>query len=190
MPTPANFELPVINPKPRKPGTFGRGNPPPSNGRRPGQVNKITADLKQGILRGAANCGYDGAGLGGVDGFLLMCAQRHPKHYLALLGKMLPLNLNANVASASINEVRIISVPTDCYLSRADIEKLQSQPELLERTAPPGSVTPPPEPAPFEEPARFEEPIAQEIEMQPPEDDYDNMPIEELMRRAGATRVG
>ena len=57
MPTPANFELPVINPKPRKPGTFGRGNPPPSNGRRPGQVNKITADLKQGILRGAANCG-------------------------------------------------------------------------------------------------------------------------------------
>ena len=88
---------------------------------------KRTADLKQGILRGAANCGYDGAGLGGVDGFLLMCAQRHPKHYLALLGKMLPpLNLNANVASASINEVRIISVPTDHFLSRADIERLQS----------------------------------------------------------------
>jgi hypothetical protein len=122
------------------------------------------------MLRGAANCGYDGAGLGGVDGFLLMCAQRHPKHYLALLGKMLPLNLNANVASASINEVRIISVPTDHLLSRADIERLQSGEALpIEQFKPIA-------------PARFEEPAASA-------DDLNSMPIEELMRRAGVTNV-
>jgi hypothetical protein len=83
---------------------------------------------------------------------------------------MLPLNLNANVASASINEVRIISVPTDHLLSRADIERLQSGEALpIEQFKPIA-------------PARFEEPAASA-------DDLNSMPIEELMRRAGVTNV-
>ena len=83
--------------------------------------------MKAGILGGAASCGYDGEGLNGVDGFLLMCAQRYPKHYLAPLGKMLPLNLSANVNSAAIREVRVISVPVERYLSSADIAKINSR---------------------------------------------------------------
>ncbi len=175
---PAGFELPVINHKPRKPGTYGRGNPPPSKGRRPGQINKITADLKQGILRGAANCGYDGAGQGGVDGFLLYCAQRHPKAYLALLGKMLPLNLTASVDSSRINEVRIVSVPANHYLSSVDIEKLQS-PMTVE--AQPIEHTPQPE--------QHDEPAAIVQAIEPPGEarliaELSNLSVGELMRRA------
>jgi hypothetical protein len=40
MPTPDTLDLPVINPnpKPKKPGTFGRGNPPPGKGRMRGST--------------------------------------------------------------------------------------------------------------------------------------------------------
>jgi hypothetical protein len=169
MTLPAGLELPVLQPR-RKPHRYGPDNPPPGKGRRKGAINKITADLKQGILRGAANCGYDGAGLGGVDGFLLMCAQRHPKHYLALLGKMLPLNLSADVSTTAVNEVRIISVPADHFLSQADMERLQSH---LPLTVEGQSLEyPPPEPIEQpDEPACFEEPAAAESALPEPEHD-------------------
>jgi hypothetical protein len=50
---------------------------------------------------------------GGLVGYCHHLAERHPKAYCGLLGKLLPFNLNANVASATVNEVRIISVPAD-----------------------------------------------------------------------------
>jgi hypothetical protein len=160
---PANLELPVLQPK-RKPNRYGPNNPPPGKGRTKGAINKITADLKQGILRGAATCGYDGEGLGGVDGFLLMCAQRYPKHYLTLLGKMLPLNLNAdvNTSTASISEIRMVSVPSDHYFipeagdSPSEAGTFKHIPPLeplapIERAEPAQYVAP--EPAPIEQPA-------------------------------------
>jgi deferrochelatase/peroxidase EfeB len=54
---PADFALPVINP--RKPHRYGPDNPPPGKGRTPGQVNKITSDIKRGIIEAATLHGAD-----------------------------------------------------------------------------------------------------------------------------------
>src|SRR4051794_38955470 len=86
-PLPDDFEVSSI--APRKPGKrlFGPDNP----GIKPkGAVAKITRDLKAGILSGAAMHGADGEGLGGLEGYLQMCASKYPKHYMHLLGKLLP----------------------------------------------------------------------------------------------------
>ena len=149
---PPNLELPMLQP-PRKPFRFSSDHQPVGKrGRKPGAINKITTDLKHGILRGAASCGYDGEGLGGVDGFLLMCAQRYPKHYLNLMGKLLPLNLTANAPSAGIGTVNIVSVPSGTYLSPDQIARAQrGEPFTIEHG--PTTKQPPP----------VEEPIVQEF---------------------------
>lgn len=128
-PLPEALVLPMLREKPR---AKQLANLKP---RFKGQLNKITADLKQGIMRGAAECGYDGEGAGGVDGFLLFCAQRHPKHYLALMGKLIPFNLNAdvNASVATIGEVKIISVPPDHFFTgpnERDLGTLQHIPPV------------------------------------------------------------
>jgi hypothetical protein len=72
-------------------------------GRPRGSLNKTTATLKEAILAGAASQGEDGAGKGGLDGYLRSLAASEPRAYLGLLGKVLPLeirgqlNLTSNV---------------------------------------------------------------------------------------------
>jgi hypothetical protein len=67
--------------------------------------------------------------------------------------KLLPLQLTADVNSASISEVRVISVPVDHYLSSADIKKLQS-PMTVEAQP----IEHAPRPEQHEEPAPCEAP--------------------------------
>jgi hypothetical protein len=112
-PLPADLELPAINPKPKS--------LPPR--KKKGAIAKISRDVKAGILNGAIACGYDGAGEGGLDGFFLMCAQRHPKAYLALLGKFVPLQVSADVPGQTIGSINIVSVPRNHFLSGEMIEK-------------------------------------------------------------------
>ncbi len=119
---PPDLELPVLQP-PKKPHRFTLDNQPAGRGRKKGSVDRITRDLKRGVLLGAHNCGYDGKGLGGVDGFLLYCAQHHPRHYLALLGKMLPMNLNENAPGPGIGQVNIVSIPSGVHLTHEQIER-------------------------------------------------------------------
>ena len=94
-------------------------------GRLKGVVNKVSRDLKNGVLNGAIACGYDGNGLGGLDGFLLMCAQRHPKHYMALLGRLMPMQPSADVGH-HIETVNILPVASGSFLSHEEIEKARS----------------------------------------------------------------
>ena len=68
-----------------------------------------------------------------------MCAQRYPKHYLALMGKLLPLNTTADVNKSVINEVRIISVPTDHYFPQGASE---NNPGALEYIPPSEPIAP------------------------------------------------
>jgi hypothetical protein len=115
---PADFDVPRISEKPRHCGTanlrFG-----PGIGRVKGKQNKICRDLKEGLLEGAILHGYDGAGEDGLIGYCHHLAERHPKAYATLLSRLLPYNLNANVASAHVGEVRIISIPSGSHLTRA-----------------------------------------------------------------------
>jgi hypothetical protein len=62
------------------------GNP---KGRKPGTPNKITADVKEAIL-----ASFDT--VGGAD-YLVEQAAKNPQAYLTLIGKVLPLQVNANL---------------------------------------------------------------------------------------------
>ena len=70
---------------------------PKTGGRRKGTPNKMTAALKDMILKALDEAG-------GVD-YLVQQSEETPTAFLALVGKVLPLQVNADV-SATISEVR------------------------------------------------------------------------------------
>lgn len=113
----------VFQVTPIVPLKHGRGNPPR---KKKGAVAKLTRDVKAGILEGAIAHGSDGEGLGGLTGYFEMCAAKYPKVYMHLLGKLMPVQLHAEgLPGPSITSVSIISVPTNTYLSVADMQRLQ-----------------------------------------------------------------
>ncbi|MEY9594432.1 hypothetical protein ABIA06_006723 [Bradyrhizobium yuanmingense] len=109
-PLPDHLELAPITSRTRK---HGRGNPPR---KMKGAVAKITRDLKNGILDGAISCGSDGAGRGGLRGYLTMCARKHPKSYLNLLGRLVPHVIEGNVGSAVVAQITIQSIPSGEFI--------------------------------------------------------------------------
>ena len=122
MPIPDSFQLPNL----RKPGTFEPEHPRlPKAGRPPGRVNKITRDLKVGIIEAAAAHGGDGHGSGGLTGYLLHLATNHPKAFSALLAKLLPLQVSGSTVNSVVSAVRVLTVPVNHYLSADDIAKLR-----------------------------------------------------------------
>jgi hypothetical protein len=62
-----------------------------TGGRKAGTPNKITAALKEAILLAADNAG----GEGGMVGYLTRQASENPPAFLSLLGKVLPMTVNA-----------------------------------------------------------------------------------------------
>src|SRR6476646_4670678 len=102
IPIPADFEVSAIATPRRKPKFMPPGKPK-------GAVAKVTRDVKQGILNGAISHGFDGEGLGGLDGYFAMCAARYPKHYMSLLGKLMPIQLhNEGLTGTSIGTVNVL----------------------------------------------------------------------------------
>lgn len=99
MPTLDDFALPVINPRPKS-HLYGPDNPPPARGRLKGSVNRVTRDLKNGLLSAAEELGCDGEGTGGLIGYLKFLGLRHPKAFAGLLGRMLPLQVDANATGS------------------------------------------------------------------------------------------
>ncbi len=100
-----------------KPGHAGSGR------RRAGTPNKITKDIKTGIIDAAVKHGFDGKGKDGLVGYCHFLASRHPKAFASLLGRLLPLQVSGDV-KVGVTEVKIVSVPPDRYLSADDIKKL------------------------------------------------------------------
>ncbi len=146
MPTPDTFTLPRLQEKPRDKRL---DNLRPGQGRVPGVVNKVTRDLKAGILDGAIAHGEDGEGLNGLSGYLRMCAAKFPRSYMNLLGKLLPLTLsNDGLAGATVGTVNIISVPADHYLSKEDLARTGTSMPALEHID--HHPVPPPEPTALE----------------------------------------
>ena len=177
---PADFHVPCINDRSRDKRLANLRLGP---GRVKGKQNKICRDLKEGLLEGAILHGYDGAGEDGLIGYCHHLAERHPKAYAMLLARLLPYNMNANVATAAINEVRIISVPNGSHLTKAAIDALEHDSTLQ---------AVPPE-ADLLEPAHVEAPIAQQGEASSEEEDriINNLKAEinELARKAGLSLV-
>jgi hypothetical protein len=103
----------------------------PAVRRKRGSQNKIARDVKNGIIDGAVAHGEDGKGKGGLVGYMRFCARRYPKQYMQLLGRLLPYNISADVASGAIATINIISVPEGHYVSVPQ-EVLERQPKVLE----------------------------------------------------------
>lgn len=96
----------------RKPPAAGRGRPK-------GSRNKVSALLKDAIIQGAI-----AAGGGSLEAYLVVQAKKCPAAYLALLGKILPMQLTDedNGPVRHIVERRIID-PVEIHIVRPDGSK-------------------------------------------------------------------
>jgi hypothetical protein len=102
----------------------------PKYTRQKGVLNKVTRDIKNGIINGAVAHGSDGKGKGGLDGYLKMCATKYPKQYMRLLARVLPYTITAEIeASAMIATINIVAVPHEQFLPLDRIQEL-TQPGL------------------------------------------------------------
>jgi hypothetical protein len=66
---------------------------PPTAGRKKGQRNRVTIELRHAILEAAALVGRDGRGADGLRGYLQNLAVREKKIFGRLLEKVLPMQL-------------------------------------------------------------------------------------------------
>lgn len=79
---------------------------PRTGGRQKGTPNKLTRTIKEAI-----EASFDQ--IGGVD-YLVRMAEEQPTAYMALLGKVLPAQINANVTGLEKRRVEItIAGPDD-----------------------------------------------------------------------------
>ncbi len=70
-----------------------------TGGRVAGTPNKITALLKDAILQAAELAGNDLEKKEGLIGYLKAQAIDHPAAFMTLLGKVLPMQINADVTT-------------------------------------------------------------------------------------------
>lgn len=70
---------------------------PAGSGRKKGQQNVITTQLKLEIIAAAQEIGIDGQGTEKLRGYLKQLATRFPKTYAHLLARVLPYQVNASV---------------------------------------------------------------------------------------------
>jgi hypothetical protein len=97
-------------------------------GSRKGRPNKITKLVREAIVEAAALVGEDGDGRGGLVGYLKLLAVTEPRAMAALLGRILPLQVNADV---EVRETRTIEevaaelerrgVPVGSLYGRAEV---------------------------------------------------------------------
>jgi len=114
-PLPSSFEVsPIVQRKPK---------PVPPAGRAKGTANKFTRDIKQAVLQAAANVGDEDYGGRGLVGYCEDLARHQQRACAALLGKLMPMQLQADIASASSSTVHVHSVPVGHFLSPEEAKK-------------------------------------------------------------------
>jgi hypothetical protein len=134
---PMHLENNAIESRERKPGTFQPGHKPATT-RQPGVHNRLTRDLKRGIIDAAERYGSDGKGKDGLTGYLFHLAGKHPKAFAGLLGKILPMQVSGANVGQFIAQVNIISVPADNFLSAEDVTRLAAP--AIEHAASPDGI--------------------------------------------------
>ena len=107
-----------------RPGTFKFGDDPRRGSRRgKGRPNKITRDIRHGLIESAIEHGSDGKGAGGLKGFFSFLLREDLRSYAALIGRCLPLQAKIDVDSTSNVtfdtgfNVNVIAVPPGVHLT-------------------------------------------------------------------------
>ena len=80
----------------KRPDQIGGGKPGP--GRKPGIPNKANGLLRDAIIQAAEEAG----GKEGIVGYLTQQAKKHPAAFLALIGRVLPLQVQGRGATEQI----------------------------------------------------------------------------------------
>ena len=83
----------IIKSEARRKTLFKKGEQRPGTGRKKGQQNRITRDLKEAIIMAAEMVGSNGAGKDGCAGYLAWLAKKQPQVFGMLMGKLLPMQL-------------------------------------------------------------------------------------------------
>ena len=150
-----------------RPGTFKFG-PDERRGscRGRGRPNRITRDIRHGLIESAIEHGSDGKGKDGLKGFFRFLLANDLRSYAALIGRCLPLQAKIDVDSTSNVtfdagfNVNVIAVPAGVHLSSeqqamlrdAKREELPALLASFPRNAIREEPEPPPEPEPEPEP--------------------------------------
>lgn len=115
------MEHPELEPaRPRGPdGKFVKGQPVPAQmpRRKKGVANRITRDIKYGLTEAAIRHGSNGRGKGGLVGFFQYLLLTDLRAFANLIGRMVPLQLNADVNGGGTVNVTISPVPSGNFLS-------------------------------------------------------------------------
>ncbi|MBR0848801.1 hypothetical protein JQ543_13695 [Bradyrhizobium diazoefficiens] len=97
-------------------------------------MNKITRDLKQGIVDAAIKHGSNGKGAGGLGGFFQYMIKNDLRAFASLMGRVIPLQVNAT-PGAFIGAVNIVGVPAGQYLSEEQVKAMMpdlEQPKVID----------------------------------------------------------
>jgi hypothetical protein len=90
-------------------GQFSKDNQPANRGRKKGTQNKTTTQLKEAILAAAEQAG----GNGGLVKYLHDQARMNPGHFMTLLGKVLPLQVQGDKDAPLQQRVTVSWEPVD-----------------------------------------------------------------------------
>ncbi len=112
-------------------------------GRKPGQPNHTTQVLKDAILMAASLSGYDKKGKDELVGYLKHIADDYPTSFVPLLGRVLPLQVNARVDRKevviyeTVDEVRAEmasrGIDVDKVIEMLEERAYRPPPKLLEQ---------------------------------------------------------
>ena len=106
------IELPSWHPK-RNATTFGLGH---EVGRPKGAKDRISTDLKKSFIEALRSFGSDGKGTDGIEGFIHHAIRNDLRGVLAVVAKIIPLQVNASVEGNHIASVVINSVPQNHFV--------------------------------------------------------------------------
>lgn len=73
-------------------------------GRPKGSPNRTSTLLRDAILMAAEAAGEDEQGKGGLMGYCAFLAKNEPRAFASLLGRVLPMQINANVTAADLTK--------------------------------------------------------------------------------------
>lgn len=102
--------------KPTRPGDHsGKLVVPPKGvrygGRAMGTQNKMTRTIKEALVMAAESVGEDGKGTDGLFGYLRRVALRDHRTFCAMLGRIIPMQVQAKIEGYNAIRVEVVGIP-------------------------------------------------------------------------------